>query len=111
LLVLQLFLKGQNGMVTTVVGAGSALLVNQSFSQEYEKEADDTGWDYLLAANIDPRGMIDMFKKLKGIEGNTGGSGLPRAFQSHPDLDQRISRLEKKWRRLSRKSGFLRLNS
>jgi len=111
LLILQIFLRGRSGLLVTVVGGGSALLVNQSFSQEYEKEADDTGWEYLVKANIDPRGMIDMFRKLKTADGASAAAALPKACQSHPDLDKRINRLERKWRRLSRKSGFLQLES
>ena len=104
-LVLSLFLRGRHGLFTTLAGAGSALLVSQSFSQEYEKEADDRGWDYLVAANIDPRGMIDMFKKLKKAEMGEG-MVIPKAFLSHPDMEKRIARLEKRWKKLPQKSGF-----
>jgi predicted Zn-dependent protease len=109
LLVLQVFLKGRGGAVALAAG-GSALLVHQSFSQEFEKEADDSGWAYLVAANIDPRGMTEMLRKLKASEAKTRGQGLvtPKAFSSHPDVDKRIARLEKK--KISRKSGFVELN-
>jgi Zn-dependent protease with chaperone function len=107
ILVFQIFLRGRGGAAAVVAG-GSALLIHQSFSQEYEQEADDTGWNYLVAANIDPRGMTEMFRKFK-LEGHA--SVLPKAFQSHPDIDQRITRLEKKWRQLPRKSDFLELQA
>jgi Zn-dependent protease with chaperone function len=110
-LVFQVFLRGQGGALALMTG-GSALLVHQSFSQEYEKEADDVGWKYLVAANIDPRGMIDMFRKLKALEATEKHVRLlPKAFESHPDLDKRIARLETKWKRMPRKSGFLDLSS
>lgn len=110
LLVFQVFLRGRSGALAAAAG-GSALLVHQSFSQEYEKEADDAGWDYLVAANIDPRGMIEMFRKLKTAEGRSKHADLlPKAFHSHPDLDKRIARLQAKWKRLPRKSGFLELD-
>jgi len=93
-----------------VLAGGSALLVNQSFSQEYENEADETGWRYMVAANIDPRGMIDMFRKLQAWEAKQKTLDLvPHAFQSHPDLEKRIERLEAKWKKLPRKSGFIEL--
>jgi len=105
-LVFQVFMRGRSSL-GAVVGGGSALLVQQSFSQEYEKEADDVGWDYLVAANIDPRGMISAFHKLKAAEAGHSGMGLmPMAFQSHPDVNRRIALLEAKWKRLPRKSGF-----
>lgn len=110
-LVFQLFLSGGGGSMAAVAG-GSALLVQQSFSQEYEKEADDVGWKYLVAANIDPRGMIDIFRKLKVAElADNQPRLLPKAFESHPDTDKRIARLEAKWKRLPRKSGYLQLST
>ncbi len=109
-LVFQVFMRGQSG-TPALLGGGSALLVAQSFSQEYEKEADDVGWDYMVKANIDPRGMIDVFRKLQAYEmKHEGKSILPQAFESHPDVAKRIARLEAKWKRLPNKSGFADLN-
>jgi beta-barrel assembly-enhancing protease len=111
LFVLQLFFKGRNEAAAIAAGA-SALLVSQSFSQEYEKEADDFGWNYLVAANIDPRGSIEMLRKMKGIDATFKDQQvMAKAFSSHPDLDKRIARLEKKWKRLPRKSSFIDLNA
>ncbi len=109
-LVFQTFLSGRGGALSLITG-GSALLVHQSFSQEYEKEADDVGWKYLITANVDPRGMIEMFQKLKVVEAAERPLNfVPKAFESHPDLDKRIARLESKWKRLPRKSGFVELD-
>ena len=109
-MVCQVFVRGQSG-ATALLGGGSAFLVAQSFSQEYEKEADDIGWDYMVKAKIDPRGMIDIFRKLQAYEmKHEGPSILPQAFESHPDVAKRIARLEAKWKRLRQKSGFLDLS-
>lgn len=90
-----------------VLSSGSGLLVTQGFSQEYELEPDDYGWKYLVAAGINPRGMIDMFKKLKAFDAQTKtGNLLPQAFSSHPALDKRIARLERRWQKLPNRSGF-----
>ena len=94
----------------SAVAGGSAFLVQQSFSQEYEKEADDVGWEYLVKANIDPRGMIAVFERMRmTLAGQLDDFG-PKAFQSHPDLDKRIARLNAKWKKLPRKSGFTELD-
>jgi predicted Zn-dependent protease len=94
----------------SLLGFGSGILVFQGFSQRYESEADAVGWKYLVAANIDPRGMIDVFKKLKAEEDAMGFSHLiPQSLASHPALSQRIAVLEKKWQKLDHKSGFLEL--
>ena len=93
-----------------MAGGASDLLIRQSFSQEYETEADDLGWQALVAAKIDPRGMTEMFAKLQMYERQRKkglrGMELPRAFQSHPALEKRIARLETKWRKLPEKTGF-----
>jgi Zn-dependent protease with chaperone function len=89
---------------------GSGMMIYQGFSQEYETEADEVGWKYLVAANIDPRGMIQTFEKLKAEEDSMGFTHMmPQAFASHPALAKRIARLESRWKKLDRKSGFLEL--
>jgi Zn-dependent protease with chaperone function len=107
-IIFQVFMGG--GQMSALAG-GSAFLVQQSFSQEYEKEADDMGWDYLVRANIDPRGMIEVFEKMKNDPSALLGSLVPKAFQSHPDLDKRIDRLNKKWKNLPRKTDFTELKA
>ncbi len=108
-LVLQLFLGGRN--VMSVVGAGSALLVGQGFSQEYELEADSVGWNYMVAARVDPRGMISALQKLRAYESqHKDPDQLPQAFSSHPATDKRIVRLEKKWKKLRVKNGFVQFS-
>jgi beta-barrel assembly-enhancing protease len=105
-LLCQLFLRSDRGLLGVLAG-GSQLLVHQSFSQEYELEADDAAWQYLVAARIDPRGLPDMLKKL---EADTQRRKLkltaPQALSSHPATDKRLRRLEAKWRTLKAKSGF-----
>jgi predicted Zn-dependent protease len=108
-LVIEIFLRGRGGAVGALTG-GSAMLVAQSFSQEYETEADEAGWQYLVAANIDPRGMIDIFRKLKDDEAREKNPDwMPQAFSSHPGLEKRITRLEARWKKLPRKSEFIEL--
>ena len=107
-LLLELFASSDNRLVGAL-GGMSQLMVIQSFSQEYEFEADSVGWDYLVAARIDPRGMIEMFKKFKAEEDREKaafGADIP-ALSSHPTTAKRIERLEAKWQKLRNKSGFI----
>lgn len=109
LAVFGVFLHGRRAS-GSLLAVGSGVLVFQGFSQRYEAEADAVGWDYLVKANINPQGMIDMFKKLKAEEDAMGLSGVePQSLSSHPALSKRISALEKKWRKLDRRSGFIEL--
>jgi len=110
MIVFGVFLRGGGG--GSLLAGGSALMVVQGFSQEYETEADDVGWQYLVKADIDPRGMTSLFRKLKAYDVmEKMGMGLPQAFSSHPALDKRIARLDAKWRRLSPVPTFLQLTN
>lgn len=111
ILIFGIFLRGGGGLLG-VLSDGSGLLVRQSFSQEFEKKADDVGWGYLVAANVDPRGLIELLIKLRSHELSQGnGPTVPSALRSHPALDQRIARLEAKWTKLPRQKAFPSLQS
>jgi predicted Zn-dependent protease len=106
-LLCRLFMRDNSGLLGVLAG-GSQLLVSQSFSQEYEFEADDVGWQYLVAARIDPRGLSDMLRKLKAEqEKMLLAQVAPQAFSSHPATDKRLRRLDRKWQKLKDKSGFI----
>jgi beta-barrel assembly-enhancing protease len=93
-----------------LIALGSGLMVYQGFSQEYETEADDIGWNYLVAANIDPRGMIRSFEAFESLEQKEEKRPQSsQAFRSHPATAKRLARLEAKWDKLPRKSDFLTL--
>jgi Zn-dependent protease with chaperone function len=105
--IVKTFFGGGEGLFG-MLGAGSQLLVRQSFSQEYEQEADDAGWQLLVSARIDPRGLPDMLRKLEDAYGNMNVIRPELgAFSSHPATEKRIERLDAKWKRLKDKSGFM----
>ncbi len=89
----------------------SELLAYESFSQEYEREADSAGWNSLVAANINPHGMIDMFRKLETQEPKGEGGNGHTAFESHPALVKRIAWLEAKWDKIPDKNNFIQLTN
>ena len=66
-MIFGIFLHSRSGLLN-LLGEGSELMLTRGFSQEYETEADEVGWNYLVKANIDPRGMIGMFRKFKAEE-------------------------------------------
>lgn len=103
-LIFRVFLGGSGGGLGGVIGGASDLLVSSGFSREYETEADEEGWRLLVAAKIDPSGMIETFEKLQAFERSQGsGFDLPEAFASHPALDKRLTRLRTKWQKLAPK--------
>ncbi len=107
----RLFMRDNSGLLGVLAGS-SQLLVCQSFSQEYELEADDVGWDYLVKARVDPRGLAEMLKRLKSARENMKLVQVtPQAFSSHPATDKRIRRLEARWAKLKAKSAFTAYDS
>lgn len=107
-------LTGNRNSMLNLMAIPSELLVYESFSQRYEKEADAYGWDYLVAAGINPHGMIEALKKLRDYHAKSGDDTGPKrgaAFSSHPDLDKRIAWLEAKWAALPDKSHFMTLTN
>ncbi|MBI3849171.1 MAG: M48 family metallopeptidase [Verrucomicrobia bacterium] len=104
-------LTGNNRGLLGVIGNSSGVLVGQTYSRAYENEADDVGWQYLVNANIDPRGMIRALQALKAEEDKLKLSHTNlRGFSSHPPTEARIRRLEAKWEKLKRKTGFVQFD-
>ena len=104
-------LAGDDRGLLGVIGDGSQFLVRQTYSQAYENEADDVGWQYLVNANIDPRGMINALRALKAEEEKLRlNKSKLGGLSSHPPTAQRIQRLEAKWKKLKRKTGFIQFD-
>jgi len=94
--VFRVFLGDVSDLVGTLVRNGRYLL-NQKYSRDYEREADETGWGYLIAAEVNPRGMITFFEKLAAEQGDGTAAAVQEslAFMStHPATSERIARLE-----------------
>jgi beta-barrel assembly-enhancing protease len=104
-------LTGSRNKMLNIMAYPSELLIYESFSQKYEKEADAYGWNYLVAAKINPHGMIEALRKLKNYESESSLTNHFSAFDSHPDLDKRIEWLEAKWVALPDKTNFIVLTN
>jgi predicted Zn-dependent protease len=90
-----LILSALSGDVTGSVlyGASAArTLASLSYSRQYEEEADESGMKMLIAADINPEQMIAMYEIMKKESGKTM---IPKYISTHPELDDRISRLKK----------------
>ena len=108
IVVLQALIGDASGLMGIATEA-SRYLLQQKFSRDFEREADDTGWEYLLKANIDPRGMIQFFGKLKEMIAASGMAAMEDSMalvNTHPTSQERIERLDAKWEQSAKKSGF-----
>ncbi len=76
------------------LGQIAGQLSGARFSRDDENEADRYGVKYTVAADYDPRGLIDFFAKLKQME-NSRSSDLEKLFASHPPTGERIKHIEK----------------
>lgn len=74
---------------------GSALM-GAKYSQKQEKEADNCGYDFLVANGRNPWGMVMSFEKFLNMEGGQKGSMMQRMFSSHPDTQSRIDAMTKR---------------
>lgn len=80
-----------NSAAGAVISAGGNL-ASLSNSRTFETEADETGMDYLIAAHIDPKGMISFFKTLKKESGSKMDD-YTSFISTHPATSDRIEHL------------------
>jgi beta-barrel assembly-enhancing protease len=70
---------------------GARILGELRYSRKDEEEADREGLRMLLAAGLDPSGMIAFFETLRKQQGK--GLILPQYLSTHPSTDKRVERL------------------
>lgn len=81
-------------------------LMSARYSRKQESEADDCGYDFLVAHGRNPWGMVKAFEKFQQMEQQSGGatSYMQKMFSSHPDTKARIKAMTKR----CKKDGFVR---
>lgn len=80
------------------LGSLGEALVTSKYSRKQEEEADDYGYEFLKSKGKDPAAMAAAFRKLQELEGEQKAKSnkLNQLFSSHPELDKRIERMDKK---------------
>lgn len=80
------------------LGTLGTALINAKYSQKQEKEADDCGYDFLVANGRNPWGMVMAFEKLQSLEGGSGNSSsyISKMFSSHPETKERIKKMSER---------------
>jgi len=114
LVVLVQSIFGDTSSVVAILTQGSQFLIEQRFSRDFEREADDVGWNYLVRANIDPQGMIEFFEKLKKIVAASGMGQMESSLallNTHPATQERVDRLNAKRAALKNSSAFVPIAS
>ncbi len=105
-MLMALFVGDVNAIMEKVVNLAGTL-ETLGLSRDMEAEADRKGMELILAANIDPHGMIRIFEKLTQEESHQeeeiinktspreNNSELFSYFSTHPSSRNRLTRLEK----------------
>lgn len=96
---------GDDHRLLAVLADSSAVILHQAYSRNHEYEADDRAWDYLRAAGLNPRGLIELLQKLEAAEARQrqllaklgADAQPPPGLRSHPLTQDRIQRLEARW--------------
>jgi predicted Zn-dependent protease len=115
-MIVQSLLGDVTGLVAVLTDNGSFLL-SRRFSRDFEREADDCGWAYLLAADIRPEGMIRFFQrmreeeklmleKLKDVVPVEVDGGALQLASTHPATGERIDALQSKLKDLPANKKF-----
>lgn len=103
--VLGSILLGQNPSalqsILAQVVAGGAMA---RFSRADEKQADDLGLGYMVAAGYDPHGMLDMFQKLASLE-KSSPNAVEKFFLDHPVTTDRIKDISNRISQMRSTSG------
>lgn len=71
-----------------------------SYSRDDEREADDVGTNYLVAAGYPPRGLPQAFEVLYRLRLFHGGGTIPAYLSTHPDITDRIGYLTERVKRM-----------
>lgn len=91
-----LFLSG--GRLANVIdffGTAAGVSYLNTFSREFESEADDFALNLLPGAGYDPRGLVTFFQTIQEM----GGAGVPEFLMSHPTPENRIAVAEETLKR------------
>lgn len=99
----QALLGDASGIMAFIANA-APLLINQSYSRDFEAEADETGYNLLVESGIDPDGLYSFFnrireeekKLLRSVDNANVQRLLEKTFSllsTHPATDDRIARL------------------
>jgi predicted Zn-dependent protease len=74
------------------VGAASvgAALVNQKYGRDAERESDEYGIKYMVAAGYDPQAAVTLQEKFVKLAQSKQGNWLEGLFASHPPSQERV---------------------
>ncbi|MYL83198.1 M48 family metalloprotease [Desulfovibrio aerotolerans] len=64
------------------------------YSRDDEREADQVGMNYLVAAGYSPQGLVEAFETMRKLKFMQGGGDIPTYLSTHPGLNERMAYLK-----------------
>src|SRR3954468_23023601 len=83
----------QSGVAQAAINLGGTA-VFAKFSRTDEVQADEGGFNNVIRAGINPRGMLTLFQKLLAEEQSSGNSNVAAWFSDHPGTTDRIAEIQ-----------------
>jgi predicted Zn-dependent protease len=74
-------------LVGSQAGAASAFL---GYTRQMEREADNTGYKFMVDAGYNPQSMVSAFELMRKKQWYMGGGSIPSYLATHPGLSERI---------------------
>lgn len=90
----------QSGIAQAAINVGGTA-VFAKFSRTDEVQADEGGFNNVMRAGINPRGMLTFFQKLLAEEQQSGNSNVAAWFSDHPGTSDRIQDIQQMLSRVS----------
>ena len=84
----------QSGVAQAAINIGGTA-VFAKFSRTDEVQADEGGFQNLIRAGINPRGMLTLFQKLLAEEQSSGNGNVAAWFSDHPGTSDRIADIQR----------------
>ncbi|HEV7387553.1 MAG TPA: M48 family metallopeptidase [Gemmatimonadaceae bacterium] len=84
----------QSGVAQAAINVGGTA-VFAKFSRTDEVQADEGGFNNVIRAGINPRGMLTFFQKLLAEEQQSGGGNASAWFSDHPGTSDRIQDIQR----------------
>ena len=84
----------QSGVAQAAINVGGTA-VFAKFSRTDEVQADEGGFNNVIRAGINPRGMYTFFQKLLAEEQQSGNSNVAAWFSDHPGTSDRIADIQR----------------
>ena len=89
----------QGKQFESMIGDLQTTLFDKGLDKEMEFEADSAAMETAYRTGYDPRGLINVLKKLRKIENSSIKKGS--WYSTHPPLNERIARLEEQLKKYS----------